>query len=394
VAYYGKHLETGRHPVLKAVAVSLVLVLGVLSGTVYLVYRHLEGNVTVSDAFEQIATDRPDEAEVEGPKDPLNILILGSDTRAGQKAVAGSTPGLSDTTILLHLSADRSRAYGVSIPRDLMVSRPKCTDKASGDPLAAQDVAQWNEAYALGGEACTIAQFEEMSDLRVNHFLVVDFAGFKNMVDALGGVPVCVPNEVNDPIGRIHLPAGTYNVKGNQALDYVRVRHSIGTQDTGDIGRMKRQQAFLASMVNKAVSAGTLFNPKRLISFLDAATKSLTTDPGMRRLTTMAGLATQVKDIGLDKVQFFSMPFEAYDLDPNRLQPKPEAKRLWQLLRKDEQLPRTFTADAAKASQGKPGDRPGGAPSGSPSVGPGGSPSPSPTDEERRAEAEQYGLCA
>lgn len=394
MAYFGKHLATGRHPVLKAVAVSVVLVLGVLSGTGYLIYRHLEGNVTVSDAFDQIATGRPDEAEVEGPKDPLNILILGSDTRAGQKAVAGSTPGLSDTTILLHLSADRSRAYGVSIPRDLMVSRPACRDKRTGEPLAAQEVAQWNAAYALGGEACTIAQFEEMSDLRVNHFLVVNFAGFKNMVDALGGVPVCLPQEVNDPVGRIYLPAGTYNVKGNQALDYVRVRYSIGTEDTGDIGRMKRQQAFLASMVNKAVSAGTLFNPKRLISFLDAATKSLTTDPGMRRLTTMASLATQVKDIGLDKVQFFSMPFEAYDPDPNRLQPKPAAVRLWNLLRKDETLPRAFTADAATASQGKPGASPSDTPSGTPSDRPSGAPSPSPSEQERREQAEQYGLCA
>ncbi len=386
MAYYGKHLETGSHPVLKAVAVSTALVLSVLSGTVYLIYRHLEGNVTVSRAFDELTTDRPDEVEVEGPKDPLNILVLGSDTRAGQTAVAGSTPGLSDTTILLHLSADRSRAYGVSVPRDLMVSRPECTDKKTGEPLPAQEVAQWNEAYALGGEACTIAQFEEMTDLRIHHFMVVDFAGFTNMVDALGGVPVCLPTEVNDPIGRIHLPAGTYDVQGSQALDYVRVRHSIGTRDTGDIGRMKRQQAFLASMANKAISAGTLLNPTRLLSFLDAATKSVTTDPGLRRLTTMAGLANQVKGIGLDKVQFFSMPFEPYDPDPNRLQATKPADRLWRLLREDEPLPRRFTADAARASEGKPGDK-----------GPGKKPSsgtPSPREEQRTSDAEQYGLCA
>ena len=389
MAYYGRHLETGKHTVLRAVAVSTALVLAVLSGTVYLIYRHLEGNVTESQAFDQMLTERPDDVDFEGSDEPLTILILGSDTRAGQDAVAGNAPGLSDTTILLHLSADRSRAYGISIPRDLMVPRPQCVDKRTGERAPAQDPAQWNEAYALGGEACTISQFEAMSDLRIDHFLVVNFSGFKDMVDALGGVPVCVPDEVNDPIGRITLPAGTYTVKGDQALDYVRVRHSIGTQDTGDIGRMKRQQAFLASMVNKAVSAGTLFNPTRLISFLDAATKSITTDPGMRRLTTMAGLANQVKGIGLDKVQFFSMPFEAYDPDPNRLQPKAEAKKMWNLLAKDAELPRQFTADAAKASQGKPG----GKPSGSPSKGPGDEPSSSPDEEQRRAEAAQYGLC-
>lgn len=381
MAYYGRHLETSRHPVVKAVAVSMVLVLTVLSGTVYLIYRHLQGNVTVSQAFEQLG-DRPDEVQVEGPKDPLNIMILGSDTRAGQTAVAGSSPGLSDTTILLHLSADRSRAYGVSIPRDLIVSRPKCTDKKTGDDLAPQSVAQWNEAYALGGEGCTIAQFEKMTDLRVNHFMVVDFAGFTNMVDALGGVPVCLPDEVDDPIGKIYLPAGTYNVKGNQALDYVRVRHSIGTTDTGDIGRMKRQQAFLASMVNKAVSAGTLFNPKRLISFLDAATKSLTTDPGLRNLTTMAGLANEVKDIGLEKVVFLSMPFEPYAPDPNRLAPAPKADQLWRLLRNDEPLPPSFTKEAAKASQGEPGKKKSGGPDAEAK------------EARRAAEAAKYGLCS
>ena len=381
MAYYGRHLETSRHPVVKAVAVSMVLVLTVLSGTVYLIYRHLQGNVTVSQAFEQLG-DRPDEVEVEGPKDPLNIMILGSDTRAGQTAVAGSSPGLSDTTILLHLSADRSRAYGVSIPRDLIVSRPKCTDEKTGDDLAPQSVAQWNEAYALGGEGCTIAQFEKMTDLRVNHFMVVDFAGFTNMVDALGGVPVCLPEEVDDPIGKIYLPAGTYNVKGNQALDYVRVRHSIGTTDTGDIGRMKRQQAFLASMVNKAVSAGTLFNPKRLYSFLDAATKSLTTDPGLRKLTTMAGLANEVKDIGLEKV---AVPLDA--VPALRARPQPagagsEGQAAVAAAAQRRAAAPAFTKEAAKASQGEPGKKKSGGPDAEAK------------EARQAAEAAKYGLCS
>ena len=114
---------------------------------------------------------------------------------------------------------------------------------------------------------------------------------------------------------------------GNQALNYVRVRHSIGTTDTGDIGRMKRQQAFLASMVNKAVSAGTLFNPVRLVKFLDAGTKSLTTDPGLSKLRELVPLAQEVRDIGLDNVQFFTVPFEAYAPDPNRLAAAPSASR-------------------------------------------------------------------
>jgi LCP family protein required for cell wall assembly len=379
LAYHGKHLAPGsRHHVIKAVAISTAAVLAVLAGTVFLTYRHLEGNISVSEAFNQITQPRPKAVDTGGPEKPLNVLIMGSDTRKGQNDVLGSTPGLSDTTILLHLSADRSRAYGISVPRDLMVSRPSCK-KNDGSTIPAENPVQWNDAFALGGEACTIAQFEKMTNVRVDHFVVVDFNGFKDMVDALGGVPVCVPQEVNDPIGRIYLPAGSYNVTGNQALNYVRVRHSIGTTDTGDIGRMKRQQAFLASMVNKAVSGSTLFNPVRLVKFLNAGTKSLTTDPGLSKLKDLVPLAEKLRNIGLDNVQFLSMPFQTYEPDPNRLAVAPGAKKLWTEIREDQPLSKQFTSDAAKASQGEPGSKTGG------------SKKPHPTQS---AEAAQNGLCA
>ena len=372
MGYYAKHRRAAsRRPVLRAVVASSALVLLVLAGTVFLTYRHLEGNITVSNGFDQIVEERPDEVEVEGPKKPLNILLLGSDTREGQTEVLGQTPGLSDTTILLHLSADRERAYGVSIPRDLIVSRPDCQGP-DGEVIPGAEVAQWNEAYALGGEACTIAQFEEMSKLRVNHFVVIDFTGFKTMVDALGGVPVCVPEEVNDPIGKIYLPAGSYEVSGEQALDYVRVRNEIS--DNGDIGRMKRQQAFLAAMVNKAVSAGTLFNPPRLVRFLNAGTQSLTTDPGLAKLMDLFQLAQEVRDIGLNRVQFLTVPITTYEPDPNRLALDPDAELLWEQLRNDEPLSRELTSGATKASEGKPG-----------------SGKPKPDDVQ---EAAENGLCA
>ncbi len=373
MGYRGNHRECKKRPVLRAVAASTALVLLTLAGTVFLAYRHLEGNIRISDGFELITGPRPETVAVEGPKEPLNILLLGSDTRAGQSDVLGDTPGLSDTTILLHLSADRQRAYGVSIPRDLVVERPECRSRKGSGVVPAAPVAQWNEAYALGGEACTVAQFETMSGIRVDHFVVIDFAGFKAMVDALGGVTVCVPTEVDDPIGDIYLPAGTYEVSGNQALDYVRVRHQIS--DNGDIGRMKRQQAFLASMVNKAVSAGTLLNPPRLMRFLNAATKSLTTNPGLSKLTALFDLAQQVRGIGLGKVQFFTVPIEPYEPDPNRLALGENVDELWRQLRHDEVLDKQFTTGAAKASQGKPGGRP-------------------PNDPERQEEATRNGLCA
>ena len=381
MGYAGKHLGAPKHAVLKAVAASTTLVLLVIAGAVFFTYRHLEGNITTVPAFDNILVERPTEApvEIEGEKKPLNILIMGSDSRAGQKAVPGSTPGLSDTTILLHLSANRERAYGISVPRDLMAPRPACKRKDGSGVARATSAAQWNEAFAIGGEPCTIAQFEQMTGVRVHHFVTVDFNGFVNMVDALGGVPVCLPQPVNDPIGKIYLRAGRYDITGQEALGYVRVRHGIGSTDTGDIGRMKRQQAFLASMVNKAVSAGTLLNPHRLLSFLNAATRSLSMDEDLADTKELLSLAQDVRGIGLEKVQFLSMPFESYAPDPNRLAPAPLAAELWRQLRKDVPLGPRITQGAAKASEAKPRKPAPGTPSASPT---------------QSAEEAEVGLCA
>ena len=222
------------------------------------VYKKLEGNITAYDPPD-LGTNQPVKPKVEGPKEPLNVLVLGSDNRDGTK-IGGETPGLSDTTILLHLSADRKRAYGVSIPRDAMVERPDCRSK-DGKSTVPGGLTQFNAAYAVGGPGCTIKTVQELTNIKIDHYVVINFAGFKDMVNAINGVKVCVPKEVNDDVGHIHLPAGTYKVTGEQALDYVRVRHDIGVAN-GDIGRMKRQQSFIAAMVEKVVSKGTLTNPR------------------------------------------------------------------------------------------------------------------------------------
>lgn len=338
------------------VVCSLALVLG--AAGIY-AYKHLEGNINQLDVTKELG-NRPSRLDT-GPKQALNILVMGSDTRKGKgNHIAGSTPGLSDTTILLHLSKDRSRAYGISIPRDAMVARPAC-EKKDGSGVDPGGLTQFNAAYAIGGPACTIKTVENITGgpskgIFIDHFVVVDFNGFKQMVDALGGVRVCVPAEVNDTVGNIHLDAGTYKVTGQQALDYVRVRHGISAN--GDIGRIKRQQTFIAAMIKKAVSAGTLANPVKLYRFLDAATKSLTTDPGLAHLKALASLGSSLKNIGLDKVTFVTAPWEPYPPDPNRVQLTPEAAQLWDQVRHDRPLGSEFTGEVVKASDGTPGARP------------------------------------
>ena len=371
---------------LTAVVVTFAIVLG---GVV--AYRHLNGNINSIDTSSLLGK-RPEKVKDNSqPLEPLNILLLGSDTRQGQSGhIGGDTPGLSDTTILLHLSADRKRAYGVSLPRDAMVERPDCT-KEDGTVVPG-GLAMFNTGYALAGPACTQKTVEQLTGIRIDHFVVVEFDGFRNMVNALGGVPICVPEKVDDNIGHIYLPAGSYEATGDQALDYVRVRHALS--ENGDIGRMKRQQVFLASMANKAISAGTLANPVKLYKFLDAATKSLTTDPGLASIKDLGTLANQLRNIGLKNIKFITVPWETYQPDHNRLVWAPEAKRLWKRINNDEDLTPGLAKNVTTAADnpsGGPSKAPGGKKSPSPS--PSSSASPTPSDEAKAAEAKEFGLC-
>lgn len=316
--------------------------------TAAVAYQNLNGNITALDTTKALGTDRPDPVTVpDKPAKPLNILLIGSDSRQGSH-IGGDTPGLSDTTIVLHINADRTTATGISIPRDSMVNRPDCLSKDGHTRIPAA-LAMFNTGYALGGPGCTQRTVEQLTGIRIDHFAVVNLAGFSRMVNAIGGVPICVPSEVNDPIGHIHLPAGTYIADGAQALDYVRERHALSPN--GDLGRMKRQQAFLSAMADKVLSTGTLTNPVSLYGFLDAATASLTTDPDLASLHQLAGLAEQMRGINAAHIRFLSIPTQPYAPDPNRLQWTPGATQVWNALRTDTPLPRTVRSALTVAAQ-------------------------------------------
>lgn len=368
---------------------AVVLVLAMATGlSVVFLYRHLNGNLNILDVTSQLE-DRPDKVTVEGPKEPLNILVMGSDSRDGEgNNIDGLTGGgqRSDTTILMHLSADRKHAYGISIPRDSIVDRPDCTSD-NGENLAGASDVLWNEAFSVGGPACTIQQFEQLTGVRLDHFVVVDFEGFRGMVDAIGGVEVCIPEDIVDPSHGINIPAGTRKIKGAEALNYVRERYVVG--DGSDIGRMKRQQAFIASMAHQLVTAGTLARPDRLVGFLEAATQSLTLDEGLGNIAKIARLGIQFKGIGLDKIQFLTIPNKYDPADPNHLIWTPDAKGVWQKIQNDEPLSRRLTGDVISA-----GNVPGtsGSPSASPSDSASGGASPSPDEPDDQALADA-GLC-
>jgi LCP family protein required for cell wall assembly len=327
--------RTRRSHTVAKVLLATVLTLGMVSGlSVAFLYRHLNGNLNVEDVTAQLGDDRPDKIKVEGPKEPLNILVMGSDSRdcegCGLDQEAG---GGSDTTILFHLSADREAAYGVSIPRDSLVTRPECINE-DGDTIGGGEMQIWNAAFSYGGAACTIKQFEATTGVRVDNYVVVDFSSFQGMVDAVDGVEVCVPEDIDDQAHGITIKEGTRNLTGKEALAYVRVRHGVG--DGSDIGRIKRQQAFIAALTEKVVSGGTLARFDRLVRFLNAATKSLTTD--IPNIKEMAKVGLQFKNIGLKRIRFITVPFEYSSAQPGRVEWLPEADTLWTKIANDQPL--------------------------------------------------------
>ncbi len=328
-----------HHTVAKAVGATMVVIALVTGLSVVFLYRHYNGNLHVKDISSELGTDRPKPKVPKGPHGPINIMIMGSDNRDAPGDHIDNLTGIgkrSDTTILLHLSADREHAYGVSIPRDSVVNRASCLDDKGKEISPAATGVMWNDAFNIGGPGCTVRQFEQLTGVRVDHYVVVDFNGFKSMVDAIGGVEVCIPHPVDDPIGHITLPAGTHKFTGTQALNYVRERHSLG--NGSDIGRMKRQQAFVASMAHQAISADTLANPIHLAKFIDAATKSLTLDPDIGSISKLVGLAYQFRHIGLDHIQFVTTPWEEDPSNINRVVWKPEAQTLWNAIKNDQVL--------------------------------------------------------
>ncbi|WP_327274854.1 LCP family protein [Streptomyces sp. NBC_01224] len=333
-----------------ALGVSFVVLAS--AGAGWWLYRKLDGNIRTdtSAAAELKVYER--ERPVSVVHDAENILLIGSDSRAGDNRKYGRDDGgsqRSDTTILLHLAADRKSVTAMSLPRDLMVEIPVC-HKADGTATRKQ-FAQFNWAFEFGGTACTTRTVEKLTGVRIDHQMVVDFNGFKDMVDAVHGVEVCLKKPVNDTDAHLKLPAGRQKLNGEQALGYARARKSIG--NGSDTERMDRQQQFLGALVNKVQSNGVLLNPTRLYPVLDAATKALTTDPGLDSLKDLYELVRGLREVPTDKVQFLTVPRQPYAADPNRDElVQPDAKRLFKRLRDDTPVA-VVPADRLKGDDGK-----------------------------------------
>ncbi|MEW2283630.1 LCP family protein [Streptomyces sp. NPDC047841] len=309
-------------------------------------YRHLDRNITSVDIDGALGDDRPARAVVTPsatapadasplPTGSLNILVLGSDSRSGkdnQELGGGDSGGArSDTAMVVHIDAGRTRATVVSIPRDTLVTRPSCPLTSGGSTAPAYG-AMFNSAYAVGGPVCAVKTAETLTGVRMDHYLEIDFSGFAKLVDALGGVDVTTGQDIDDDKSHLHLKAGTHHLGGKQALALARTRHGIG--DGSDLGRIGLQQTLVKALLERISGAGLLTDPARLYRVADAVTASITTDTGLNSLNELVSLGRSLKGLTADRVRTVTMPVVTAPSDPNRVVARePAAKDLWASLR-------------------------------------------------------------
>ncbi|MFF2631060.1 LCP family protein [Kitasatospora griseola] len=316
-------------------ALGLVLAAG-CGGALY-VYRHLNRNISSVNVQVGDESERPKAGNA-----ALNLLVIGTDSRVGlgrDYGDEGST-GHADTTLLFHISKDRSNATVLSIPRDLMVTVPDCRSGAKRIPGSAR--AMFNTSLGQDGRdpGCTWKTVEKLTGVRIDHFMMVNFEAVKSLSTAVGGVEVCAATAIDDPYSHLRMTAGRHVVQGEEALAFVRTRHAVGLG--GDLTRIPLQQQFISSMIRKMKSSDTLTSPAKLWNLADAATKALTVDSAIDDVNRLKDLALDVSRVNTRNITFTTVPVLDDPTDSNRLVLKPgDAQQLFAMIAADRSLTET-----------------------------------------------------
>ncbi|MEV5612605.1 LCP family protein [Streptomyces sp. NPDC052225] len=332
----GRRQRTRGRRIRRIILLTLVVLIVAAGGTGYWLYSRLDGNLKGVDLDQAIGTNRPEKLPTSGQ----NILVLGSDSRSGANASLGTgkvAGARSDTALVMHIPEGRTRATAVSIPRDTLVTRPECT-KEDGSKIPSAKRVMFNSVYSLAGPACVVKTVESMSGVRMDHFMEIDFAGFKGLVDAIGGVTVTVDKPIHDTSSGLDLTSGTHKLDGTQSLAFVRTRHGVG--DGSDLGRIGLQQQFMIALLSEIKKQDLLGSPTKTYKIADSLTESLTTDSGLASLTSLGKFARSMNGVDPASMETIMLPV-AYDkIDPNRVvAAEPQASTLWKAIRSDSAIP-------------------------------------------------------
>ncbi|MBS2962181.1 LCP family protein [Actinocrinis puniceicyclus] len=350
----GRRPATGRRKAIKWTAIGVSTLLVAILGIGAYVVLHLTGNIKHTALLQNGATQSPEPTDSYG-RSQLNLLVIGSDSRNNPADCAighDCGPGANaDVEMVVHLSADRSNATVMSIPRDTVVMLPRCTDPVnhtSGGGFVAtiNSSLQW-------GPSCTVLAVHQLTGLTIDHFVMVDFVGVESLSNALGGVQVCVTNKMADPNSRLRLNKGINMVQGASALAFVRTRH--GFYDGSDLGREKAQHYFLGQMIKEVRATMNLSDFGTLLKVADAATKALTVDDGLSGVTGLEGLATTMNRVPTSRISFVTMPWNVDPASPAHVQvAQPYAEQMFQNIRNDVPYSSGPGAKSSAAASGAP----------------------------------------
>ncbi|MFI5830764.1 LCP family protein [Streptomyces sp. NPDC051578] len=365
----GRPVRRRRRRVLFWVASVLAFLILSTSAAGYLYYRHLDGNIRSGQRLSGESGVAKTEANAKGQR-PLNILLIGSDSRnkpenlelGGDRDAVGAPP-LADVQMLLHVSADRKNASVVSVPRDTLVDIPECTDPKNGEKFK-KTHAMINESLGRGGPGCTLATWEKLTNVYIDHWMMIDFSGVVQMADAIGGVDVCVKDNVWDrPLptsnggSGLKLKAGVTKVKGEQALQWLRTRHAFSS----DLGRAQAQHMYMNSMMRELKGQNAFTDVGRITALAEAATKALEVSEEIGSVKKLYGLTMQLKDVPVNRITMTTMPTFQDPRDKDRLiVNQGDADKLWTMLRKDVAFDKNGDPQAAQSPQpGQPAPQPG-----------------------------------
>lgn len=351
---HAKHyrITHGTRTFVACLVIGILLFIATFAGALYTQVTSNIGEAAVD--FIKLDAQGNAVADDSGPLDPydgqaINILVMGQDTRDGEANAALGGGNVenehqADTTMVVQIAADRSYINIVSIPRDSLVDRPKCT-MSNGSVLEASDGVMFNSvfaaAYQQGGDlasaaSCTVHTVNTLTGMDISEFVVVDFAGMSQMIDAIGGVDICLPTDVNDAYSGLDLDAGVQHLSGTQATQYARTRHGLG--DGSDIMRTTRQQYLVKRLIKTALQKNMLTQSNQLYQFALTALDSLSMSSGLANASTLVGLAMTFSNFSIDHMYTMTIPVITSPDDPNRVAWADSADAIWEKMRTNQPL--------------------------------------------------------